>query len=256
MTKIRATKIRATKIRVTKTKPEPLYQQVKRYILDKVDAGDWVPAQRIPSENELVRELGASRMTVNRALRELANAGRIDRMQGVGTFVADPRPSLELLQIRNIADEIHERGHKYGCTIIEAGAVAASDEVADALVVPPGSEVFHSVLIHREDDVAIQLEDRYVNPEVAPDYLSVDFAQTTPNEYLMRQAPLSEVEHALEAVLPSKRIQALLAIGPDEPCLQLHRRTWSRGHVASRAWLTHPGSRYRISARFTHAERQ
>ena len=241
---------------MSKVKDEPLYRQVKRYILDKVDAGDWVPAQRIPSENELVRELGASRMTVNRALRELANAGRIDRMQGVGTFVADPRPSLELLRIRNIADEIRERGHIYGCTVVEARAIAALDDVAEALGMPAGSEVFQTLLIHRQDGTAIQLEDRYVNPVVAPDYLAIDFSQTTPNEYLMRHAPLSEVEHTLEAVLPDDRVQELLEIGPDEPCLQLHRRTWSRGHVASRAWLTHPGSRYKISARFNHAERQ
>jgi GntR family histidine utilization transcriptional repressor len=240
----------------TKDKAEPLYQQVKRYILDRVDSGDWAPAQRIPSEHELVRELGASRMTVNRALRELANAGRIDRMQGVGTFVADPRPSLELLQIRNIADEIRERGHNYSNTVVEARAVPAAAGVAEALGVPPGSEVFHTLLIHREDGVPIQLEDRTVNPAVAPDYLSVDFTETTPNEYLMRHAPLSEVEHTLEAVLPDKRVQDLLEIGPDEPCLQLNRRTWSQGLVASRAWLTHPSSRYRISARFNHAERQ
>lgn len=240
----------------TDAKPEPLYQQVKRYILDKVDAGDWAPAQRIPSENELVRELGASRMTVNRALRELANAGRIERMQGVGTFVADPRPSLELLRIRNIADEIRARGHEYSNTVVEARAEPASGDVAEALVVPPGSEVFHTVLIHREDGVPVQLEDRYVNPEVAPDYLSIDFSETTPNEYLMRQAPLSEVEHTLEAVLPDERVRELLEIGADEPCLKLHRRTWSRGLVASRAWLFHPGSRYRIAARFNHAERQ
>ena len=241
---------------MTKAKTVPLYQQVKRYILEKVDAGDWAPAERIPSENELVRELGASRMTVNRALRELATAGRIDRMQGVGTFVADPRPSLEFLRIRNIADEIHERGHQYSNTVVEVRAIRALDEVAEALVVPAGSEVFHSLLVHREDGVPIQLENRYVNPAVAPDYLSIDFAQTTPNEYLMRQAPLSEVEHTLEAVLPDETVQKYLEIGPDEPCLQLHRRTWSRGHVASRAWLTHPGSRYRIDARFNHTEHQ
>lgn len=240
----------------TGKKSEPLYQQVKRHILDKIDSGDWAPSQRIPSEHELVRELGASRMTVNRALRELANAGRIERMQGVGTFVADPRPSLELLHIRNIADEIRERGHAYACTVVEAQAIAAEGHIADSLGVAPGSEVFHTLLIHRENGVPIQLEDRYVNPAVAPDYLALDFTETTPNEYLMRQAPLSEVEHTLEAILPDARVQTLLEIGPDEPCLQLHRRTWSRGLVASRAWLTHPSSRYRISARFNHTERQ
>jgi len=237
-------------------KAEPLYQQVKRYILDRVDSGDWAPSQRIPSEHELVRELGASRMTVNRALRELANAGRIERMQGVGTFVADPRPSLELLQIRNIADEIRERGHAYSNTVVEARAMPATGGVAEALGMPAGSQVFHTVLIHREDGVAIQLEDRFVNPAIVPDYLSVDFTQTTPNEYLMQHAPLSEVEHTLEAVLPDQRVQTLLEIGPDEPCLQLNRRTWSQGRVASRAWIIHPSSRYRISARFNHSERQ
>ncbi|MCH8189676.1 MAG: UTRA domain-containing protein [Proteobacteria bacterium] len=92
-----------------------------------------------------------------------------------------------------------------------------------------------------------------VNPAAAPDYLSIDFTRTTPNEYLMRAAPLRDVEHTLEAILPDRRLQELLKIGPHEPCLLLHRRTWTRDIVASRAWLTHPGSRYRMHARFTHA---
>jgi len=237
-----------------KPRPEPLYQQVKRYILDKVDAGDWVPAQRIPSEYELVRELGTSRMTINRALRELADAGRLQRLQGVGTFVADPRPSLELLRLKNIADEITERGHVYTNKVFKVEAELAKAEIAEMLCIEPGAEVFHTILIHLEDDIPVQLEERYVNPSVAPDYLSLDFSRTTPNEYLMRAAPLSEVEHMLEAIMPSAYMQTLLGIDAGEPCLQLHRRTWSRGQVASRAWLTHPGSRYRLVAHFTTSE--
>lgn len=239
---------------MNKTKPEPLYQQVKRYILEKVDAGDWVPDQRIPSENELVRELGASRMTVNRAVRELADAGRLQRLQGVGTFVADPRPAFELLRLRNIADEITERGHDYANKVFKVAGEAAKPDIAEKLCVEPGTEVFHTILIHLENGIPVQLEERYVNPLVAPDYLSLDFSVTTPNEYLMRAAPLSEVEHMLEAIMPSPYMQTLLGIESSEPCLQLHRRTWSRGHVASRAWLTHPGSRYRLDARFTTSQ--
>ncbi|MHA1537095.1 MAG: histidine utilization repressor [Alphaproteobacteria bacterium] len=231
----------------------PLYRRVKDYIADKLDSGAWEVEARIPSENQLVRQLGASRMTVNRALRELTAEGRLDRRQGVGTFVADPRPRLELMEIRNIADEIRDRGHAHTSVVHGVGEAPATPEIAEALELAAGQKVFHSVVVHCENDVPVQVEDRYVNPGAAPDYLSVDFTRTTPNEYLMRAAPLSDVEHTLEAILPDRRLRELLNVGPGEPCLLLHRRTWSRGIVASRAWLTHPGSRYRMHARFIHA---
>lgn len=231
----------------------PLYRRVKDYIADKLDSGIWQIEARIPSENELVRQLGASRMTVNRALRELTAEGRLERHQGIGTFVADPRPRLELLEIRNIAEEIRERGHAHTSVVHKVARERATPEIAEALEIAAGDNVFHSLVVHHENGVPVQVEDRYVNPAAAPDYLSVDFTRTTPNEYLMRAAPLRDVEHTLEAILPDKRLQELLNVGPNEPCLLLHRRTRSRDIVASQAWLTHPGSRYRMHAHFTHA---
>lgn len=229
---------------------QPRYQQVKDYVRERIDSGAWPEDFRVPSENQLVRQLGISRMTVNRALRELTDEGRITRVQGVGTFVAGGKPQSALLEIRNIADEIRERGHRYHGTVHLLRRERASAAVARGLEIKAGSKVFHSILVHHENGIAVQLEDRYVNPAVAPDYLDVDFTRVTPNEYLMKAAPLLEVEHVLEAVQPSKSVQRLLDIPPSEPCLLLHRRTWSGGRVASRAWLTHPGSRYQLGARF------
>lgn len=226
----------------------PLYERIKIYIADKVDSGAWAYDMRIPSENELARQFSASRMTVNRAIRELAAEGRLRRKQGAGTFVEDSRPNLDLLHIRNIADEIRERGHRYGCTVRHVGEARATRAVADSLGLSKGARVFHSILVHSENGVPMQIEERYVNPAVAPDYLSVDFTATTPNEHLMAQGPFGGVEHTLEAILPDKLTQSLLRIGAREPCLLLHRRTWTRDLVASRAWLTHPGSRYRFAA--------
>jgi histidine ammonia-lyase len=74
------------------SQPQPLYQKVKAYIRKQIDDGRWEPDQRIPSENELVKTLAASRMTIHRALRELTNEGRLIRVQGVGTFVAKQAP--------------------------------------------------------------------------------------------------------------------------------------------------------------------
>ena len=73
--------------------PAPLYARVKQMIAQQIRSGAWPAHYRVPSESELVEELGFSRMTINRALRELTAEGLLVRMQGVGTFVAQPRPA-------------------------------------------------------------------------------------------------------------------------------------------------------------------
>ena len=229
----------------------PIYEQIKEYIREQILSGAWPIDHRVPSENALVGEFGASRMTVNRALRELTDEGWLRRVQGQGTFVSDTRTSINLLEIRNIAEVIHARG-AYSNKPLLHRAEEADPAIAEALAVAPGLEIYHSRIVHFLDGAPFQLEERYVNPAAAPDYLDIDLARQTPNEYLMRAAPLSEVEHRLEAVLPRPDQQADLQINPDQPCLLLHRRTWSGGRVASRAWLTHPGDRFYLSTRFSY----
>ena len=64
------------------------YAKVKQYLKQQLASGRWPPDALMPSEAELVAQFGVSRMTVNRALRELQNEGLIERVQGVGTFAA------------------------------------------------------------------------------------------------------------------------------------------------------------------------
>jgi GntR family histidine utilization transcriptional repressor len=96
----------------------------------------------------------------------------------------------------------------------------------------------------------VVLEERWVNPAVAPDYAAQDFTHITPNQYLVRVAPLQGVEYRIEALAPETDTRAHLAMKDAEPCLVLHRRTRSRGLVASVANLWHPGSRYRFTGHF------
>ncbi|MGO4610396.1 UTRA domain-containing protein, partial [Variovorax sp. 2RAF20] len=96
-----------------------------------------------------------------------------------------------------------------------------------------GAKVFHSVLVHYEDDKPIQVEDRLVNPAEAPDYLDQDFTTITPNDYLSRVAPLVRGEHVVEAVLASPEECRLLQIDRGEPCLLIRRRTWSEHGLVS-----------------------
>jgi GntR family histidine utilization transcriptional repressor len=223
---------------------------IKQSVTDAIRDGKLRPGDRVPSEAELVARFGVSRMTANRALRELQNAGVLVRRAGSGSFIAEPKPIGHLIEIRNIADEVRARGHDYRARVIQNSAEKATRETAALLGVSTGTRLFHSIIVHHEAEFPIQLEERIVLASIAPDYGEMDFTHTTPNEYLTRIAPLERVAHRVGAVMPDARTRGLLGLGELEPVLLLTRQTWSRSRLVSYAWLTHPGSRFELSASF------
>lgn len=228
---------------------QPRYKAIKAFLVEGIRDRTFLPDQQVPTEMALAERFGVSRMTANKAIVELVAEGYLVRHQGLGTFVAEVRGESPLLEIRNIADEIRDRHHIHSSELHRLEAVAVDAEVALRLGLKVGEPAFHSLIVHRENGVPIQLEDRYVNAAIAPDYLHQDFSAQTPSQYLSERFPLSEMEHIVEAVAPEGAIRALLEIGAAEPCLQVNRRTWSDGRLVSCARLIHPGSRYRLSSR-------
>ncbi|MDL1298506.1 UTRA domain-containing protein [Yersinia pestis] len=203
--------------------PAPIYQRVKLAIIRQIRTGTWQPHQRVPSESELVTELGVSRMTINRAL----------------------------LEVHNIADEIAARGHRHSSQVLHLEARPASPEEAIALGIQPGQQLFYSQIVHYENDFPVQVENRCVNPSTAPDYMKQDFNQITPYSYLTQAAPLTEGEHIVEAVMPSPIERQLLELSEHEPCLLIRRRTWYGKAIVTAAQLLYPGPRYQLYGRFT-----
>ncbi len=231
----------------------PAYRRLKNVIIEQIGTGRWSEGELLPSESQLVHSLGLSRMTINRALRELSSEGLLVRLAGVGTFVAERKSSSALYDVHSIADEVHRRGHRHRTDVISIRTEPADPRAHRLFGITEGQPIFHSVLVHFEDEVAIQLEDRHVHPDLAPDYLEQDFTTQTPNHYLSRIAPLGKGEHVVEAVLGTREECALLGIDGSEPCLLIHRRTWSEGELVSAARLLHPGSRYRLEGIFEAA---
>ena len=228
----------------------PAYEQVKAWIKQHIGSGQWKPGDPVPSEAALMQQFGISRMTVNRALRELAAEGLVTRIQGSGTRVAQLHRISSRLTIRDIHEEVVERGHVHTTRVIRAEREKAGAEVAVSLGLRSGATVFHTVLIHMENGVPIQYEDRYVNPAAAPEYLDTDFTQTSPTLHLLQHAPLTEASYSIEACLPTAPEAKALAIKRTEPCLVMMRRTVSGAHVASVARLIYPGTRYSFAGQF------
>ncbi len=228
----------------------PLYQRVKDHILAQIRAGEWAAGARVPSENELVEHFRISRMTANRALRELSADGFLSRVPGVGTFVKEQPARSSLMELRNIAEEIAARGHRHSSQIERRETILATEALAEEFEFEKAAPLFHLVMLHKENGTPVQIEERYVNPRAVPHFLDQDFSATTPTAYLLAAVPVNELEHTVEAVMPAHRQQELLGIADHEPCLALHRRSWSAGQVVTVATLIYPASRYALHSRY------
>ena len=229
----------------------PRYQELKDRILGEIASGALGPGDRVPSENELVDSAGVSRMTANRALRELTDEGVVERVAGSGTFVAELKAASHPLEVRNIAEEVALRGHRWSADILVQESRPADPATASALHIDSGQPVFHASVVHREDGLPIQLEDRYVVVDFAPDFLAQDFTKDTPSAYLSAISPLQDAEHVVRAEIPTDSVRDALQMQAHEPSLVVQRRTWSGGRPVTWGRLHHPGSRFELTGRYT-----
>jgi GntR family histidine utilization transcriptional repressor len=237
-------------------KPQHLYERVKQHLLDLIANGKLPDGSRIPSEYELMETLSASRMTVHRALREMSAEGLLRRSQGIGTFVRKPEPRSALLEIFDISDDILRRGHVHLSRVLRLEERSADAELAAQFSRRKGTRLFYSLIVHAEDGLPVQLEERFVSPRFAPDYLEQDFTLQTTNRYLQSIAAPCEVEHIVHAVQADAEARKLLEISETEPCLLVERRTWTDQGPATRSRLLHPGNRYSLGSRYQPAQAQ
>ena len=228
----------------------PPYQRVKAHLREGLTAGRWPPGSQMPSEAELVAQFGVSRMTVNRALRELQAEGMVTRTQGVGTFAAPLHRVASTLTLQDVHEAIEARGHHHAAQVDLQRAEPAAAALAAQLGVAVGSTVFHTRIVHFDNGVPLQCEDRFVNPAVAPGYLQADFTRITPTHWLFAHTALWRAQYTIEAAAPTAEEARLLQIPRSEPCLVLVRRTFSREAVITLARLVHPGSRHVFEGQF------
>jgi GntR family histidine utilization transcriptional repressor len=239
---------------INKAAPEPIYQQIIKTIQQKIAAGEWTVGQKLPSENDLVAALEVSRMTINRALRELTQQGLINRVHGLGSFVAETPRHASLIELQDIALEIKQRGKCYSSRVLALTTVEANAEVAGQMGLAVAAPVYYLGAVHLQDDTPLQLEMRYVNPQAMPEFIHQDFTHGTSTAYLLKQFQPDEMEHIVRACRPDALVCEQLLMNPGEPCLQLIRRTWKNDQVVTYVTLTYPGDRYDLGARYATNE--
>ena len=234
----------------TLSTPAAPYARVKLHLKDGLASGCWPPGALMPSESELVAEFGVSRMTVGRALRELQSEGLVERTQGVGTFAAGLHKVSSTLTIHDLHEEIVARGHQHEAQVHVQRSEPATAALAAQLGLAPGGAVFHTLIVHLENGVPLQCEDRYVNPAAAPAYLQADFTRTTPTHLLFETTALWRAQYSIEAARPTRQEAQLLGVTDDTACLIVVRRTFAIEAPITIARLVHPGTRYALHGEF------
>jgi GntR family transcriptional regulator, histidine utilization repressor len=228
----------------------PPYARIKQFLKQGLADGQWPPGALMPSEAELVTRFGVSRMTVNRAIRELQAEGMLERTQGVGTFAARLHRVSSQLTLQDLHEEIEARGHHHQAQVHRQQAEKPGAALAAQFGLERGARLFHTLIVHFENGVPLQCEDRYVNPACCPHYLEADFTRITPTQLLFESTALWRAQYSIEAALPTGEEARLLGIGKREPCLVVTRRTFTRDAPITLARLVHPGSLYQLQGEF------
>lgn len=225
------------------------YLDVKAAILERIRGGALAPGDTVPGEERLAGEFGCARVTVNRALRELAEAGVVERRRKAGTRVLDPGPRDAEMEIPSVRAEIEATGAEYRYELIGRRVAAPPREVRTALGIGPGEKALHLACRHWAGTRVHQAEDRWINLRTVPAARDADFSAGGPSEWLIRAMPLSRVEHVFSAANAGAAEAELLGIAPGEAVFVAERRTWIDGRTITRARLIHPGATHRMVAR-------
>jgi GntR family histidine utilization transcriptional repressor len=221
------------------------YTDVKTAILARIRGGELAPGDAVPGEAALADAFGCARVTVNRALRELAEAGVVERRRRAGTRVLDPGPRDAALAVPLVRTEIEAAGAAYRYELLERRVAVAPA----ALGLGPGASALNLRCRHWAGARVHQLEERWINLETVPAARAVDFTAESPNDWLVRAIPLSQVEHTFSAANASPAEAKLLGLAPGDAVFVVERRTWIEGRTITHARLLHPGATHRLVAR-------
>ncbi|MEX0302975.1 MAG: GntR family transcriptional regulator [Leisingera sp.] len=213
------------------------YRDIKQIVLDRIQTRIWAPDSLLPSEIELAEEFSSTRTTVNRALRELAEEGFLERKRKAGTRVLNSPVRKAQFSIPLVRDEIAETGAAYRYALVERSLMTAPAWLSARLDLPPGQEVLHIRCMHYADNTPFQYEVRWVVPDSVPGVLDADFSQSGPNDWLVQKVPFTNLELSFMATKADQTVGEFLDAPAGDPVFTAERITWLRGQPVTLAKL-------------------
>lgn len=230
----------------------PMYAQIQAQLLEMIRSGKLQPGDLLPSEEELGRIHGISRMTARQALQSLKAQGFAVREKGRGTFVARPKMEKDIAHLSGFSAEMRSLGMKPSSRVLAAETIPASAEVASCLSLNRGALVFRLWRLRLADNVPLAVEEICLPQSKFSGIEKIDFSrhslyQTLHERYGIRFAVADEI---LESRLAGRNEANLLEVPPRSCLLVISRTLWSvDGEPIEAARSSYRGDRYRAVLR-------
>ena len=231
------------------TQTAPLsYRDIKRIVLDRIHNRQWPPDTLLPTEADLVTEFSSTRTTINRALRELAEEGYLERKRKAGTRVLGNPIRQARFTIPVVRDEVEATGATYRYSHISTETIPAPAWLLSRLALPKAQDILHVRSLHYADNRPFQYEDRWIVPASVSTLSQADFTRISPNEWLVQAVPFTDLELTFTAIRADRTIAEFLGTTEGEPIFTSERLTWLQGQPVTLARMYfHPG--YRMTTR-------
>lgn len=205
------------------------FRDVKSDIMTKITTGEWAPGAQLPNEIDLAETYGCARATVNRAMRELAEEGVVERRRKVGTRVRMAPVRQARFAIPIVRAEIEGQNSSYRYALVSRRVVEAPDWLRARLQLKPDCRVLHLTCMHYCDGIPYQFEDRWISLAVLPQAEGADFSELGPNEWLVATVPFSDAEIAFSACAATAELAEYLGCTQGDALFTVERSTWLKG---------------------------
>lgn len=230
----------------------PLYLQVKHWMLERMDSGDWQEGDLIKPERELAEDFGVHRLTVRQAITELVSEGRVVRTRGRGTFVSSPKIHQPLGQLTSFTEDMKRLGMTASSRVLKLEIREATAAEQSILSLAPQGLVFELHRLRLADGTPMALENAVLSYALCEKLTEVSFAELQSLYGALKDKcglELARAQQSIEALVPSQRLAHLLKMTEGAPVLKMTRRTFlASGQPVEWVSSFYRGDRYKFES--------
>lgn len=209
--------------------PTPLYSQIREILRQRILNGTYLPHQQLPSESELIKAFGVSRITVRQALGDLQRAGLVFKIHGKGTYVSKPKAFQNIGQLQGFGEAMSRMGYETFSQVVSIKTLTAGKTIGQKLEVMANEQITELRRLRYLNREPISLDVTYV-PKVIGDRLSNedlahrDIFLILENDYGLS---LGKADMQIEAMLADNPLARQLKIEEGAPVLRIERLTFT-----------------------------
>lgn len=230
MTEQHPPSVEALSFAIDASRPTPLYQQLSDIIRRQVLGAQWPAGSAIPSERELMRITGLSRMTVRQAIDSLTREGLLTRVHGRGTFIVPERVEQDMRGVYSFTARIEAQGRTPSTRLLEAVELEADPEDAHALRIGAGAPIFRLMRLRCIDGEPAVVDIVKIPGACCPGLLDHDLTESLYAILTERyHVPPLRSTDTIEAIGAPREIAKPLAVRPGAPLILMRRLATTHG---------------------------